>query len=111
MDNRDFRVRASMFITKGGVATGLHNHALSFYDLAVDINPGQANAEMRYVKTDDHYIVNIDLCFPPDMQEEAEGLYMHTMNVPFSSGYVEIHRCGHRINQSCDLIDRLDKGE
>ena len=46
-DERDFRVRAFLYIENEGVATGLYDHLLDVKDEAVDINPDSPNAEMR----------------------------------------------------------------
>jgi len=112
MDNRDFRVRAFIFIENSGVAKGLYNHVLGLMPDAVDINPNKPNAEMRYVKLEDHYIIKYDLCFPSDKQDEADGLYNHTKNTPSKAlpderiCYVELEHCGHRIKQKCEIIKR-----
>ena len=110
-DNRDFRVRAFLFIENEGVATGLYNHVLGLKDDAVDINPDKSNAEMRYVKLNDYYIVSYDLCFPPDKQGMARGLYNHTKNTPSQQlgddkCYVSLEHCGHRIKEKCELITK-----
>jgi len=111
-DLRDYRVRANLFFDKEGVARGLFNHVKGVEPDAVDINPSQPNAEMRYVKIENHYIVMFDLCFPPDCQEEAEGLFIHSVNTPSKKSpeedicYVSLERCGHRQGVSCEITDK-----
>ena len=43
MDNRDFRVRAYIYIENEGVATGLYDHVMDVKGEAVDINPDSRN--------------------------------------------------------------------
>ncbi len=112
-DKRDFRVHAYLFIENEGVARGLYNHVLGVKDQAIDINPNKPNAEMRFVKLDNHYFVYFDLCFPPDKKGVAEGLYNHTKNTPSQHSpdpeqecYVSLEHCGHRLKLSCTLIKR-----
>ena len=110
-DNRDYRVKAYLFITNAGVALGLYNHVLGLKSIAVDINPDKPNAEMRYVALDNHYFVKFDLCFPPDKEDDARGLYNHTKNTPSQHSptgetcYVSLEHCGHRINEPCKLLN------
>ncbi len=110
-DKRDYRVRAFLFIENVGVATGLYYHVLGLKDQAIDINPGKSNAEMRYVKLDNHYYVTFDLCFTK--KGLAEGLYQHVKNTPTQHSpnpeqvcYVLLERCGHRLGLSCTLIKK-----
>ena len=107
-DDRDFRVRANLYITNEGVALGLYDHVQDVIDEAVDINPGRPNAEMRLLEIGDSFIVEYDLSFPPDKQGVAIGLFNHTKNVPSTTGFISLERCGHRINESCELIERHD---
>ena len=117
-DNRDFRVRAFLYIENEGVATGLYHQVLNLMDEAVDINPDKPNAEMRLLEIGDSWIVEYDLAFPPDKQGMAKGLFNHTKNikaVPLpnpdefqETGFVSLEKCGHRINQSCELIERYE---
>lgn len=112
-DERDFRVRTHLYIEDEGVARGLYNHVLGLKDDALDINPGKPNAEMRYVELDDHYLVDFDLCFPREKQGMAIGLFNHTKNTPSQKSpiedidcFVSLERCGHRIEVSCELIEK-----
>ena len=116
-DNRDFRVRAFLYMENEGVATGLYNHVLGVVDEAADINPDSPNAEMRLLEIGDNWIVEYDLCFPPDKQGIARGLFNHSKNSPGVSklpgasedeetGFVSIERCGHRIQAGCEIIER-----
>ena len=121
-DNRDFRIRAYLYIKNEGVARGLYNHVMGLWDEAVDINPDSPHAEMRKVEIGGSYIVNYDLCFPPDKQTEAEGIFNHTKNmaenhatkVPNAgevgeTGYVSLERCGHRTKQQCEMnVERYE---
>ncbi len=121
MPERDFRVRAFLYIQNEGRARGLYNHVLGQEEKAVDINAGAPNAEMKKLEIGDNWTVKFDLCFPPEFQSMAEGLYQHTENmarnqaVPLpnptewqDTGFVSIERCGHRIKQSCEIIDRYE---
>ena len=114
-DNRDFRVRAFLHITNEGVARGLDNHVQGTMVDAVDINPGMASQELKALSLDNHWDVRYDLDFPPDKQDVAEGLFNHTKNVssvpspyPEETAFVSIERCGHRIDQRCDPIERVE---
>ncbi len=113
--DKDFRVKAYLYIVNEGVARGLHNHVLGVYDDAVDINPDSPYAEMRHLDLGDTWIVEYDLAYPPDKQDIAEGLFNHTKNTAINHStlcptgaecYVSIERCGHRIKQGCDPIER-----
>ncbi len=115
--DKDFRVRAYLFIKSGGIALGLYDHVLDVKGEAVDINSGKPNAEMRLVEIGDGRIVTYDLAFPPNKQGIAMGLFNHTKNIKATklpdtsedeTGYVSIERCGHRVGQSCKLIERYD---
>ena len=118
MENRDFRVRAYIYIENEGVATGLYDHVMDVKDEAVDINPDSPNAEMRLVELGDSWIVEYDLAFPPDKQGMAIGLFNHTKNISSvklpgagefdETGFVSLERCGHRIKESCEVIERYD---
>ncbi len=118
MDDRDFRVRAYLYIENEGVATGLYDHALDVIDEAVDINTDSPNAEMRLLEIGDNWIVEYDLAFPPDKQGIAIGLFNHTKNIPAvplpnpdefeETGFVSLERCGHRIKESCEVTDRYE---
>ena len=117
-DNRDFRVRAFLYIKNEGIAVGLYDHVLDVKGEAVDINPSQPNAEMRLVEIGDSWIVEYDLAFPPDKQGMAIGLFNHTKNISAvklpgagedePTGFVLLERCGHRIRKACDLVERYD---
>ena len=115
-DNRDFRVRAFLYIKNEGVAIGLYDHVMDVKDDAVDINPDTPHAEMRLVEIGDSWIVEYDLAFPPDKQGMAIGLFNHTKNIravklPGASdetGFVSIERCGHRIRESCEVIEKYE---
>lgn len=118
-DDRDFRVRAFLYIENEGVATGLYDHVLAQKDQALDINPGTPHAEMRILEIGDVWIVKYDLAFPPEKQGMARGLFNHTKNIPAvplpeggaeegETGYVSLERCGHRIKERCDLVERYD---
>ncbi len=117
-DNRDFRVRAFLYIVNEGVATGLYDHVMDVKGEAVDINPDSPNAEMRLVELGDSWIVEYDLVFPPDKQGMAIGLFNHTKNVPAvklpgageddEAGFVSLEKCGHRIGVPCEIIERYD---
>ena len=113
MDERDWRVRANLYLTNKGVATGLFNHVKGLENDAVDINPGQPNAEPKFVRLENHWEVFYDLCFPPDKQDIAQGLYNHTKNVksnkspdPMIVCGGSIERCGHRLGIRCDTIGK-----
>lgn len=121
MDNRDYRVRAFLYIKNEGWAQGLYNHVLDTRDEAVDINPDAFNAEMRFVEIGDSYIVVFDLAFPPDKQGTANGLFNHTKTTAENhakplpnadegeeTGFVSIEKCGHRIRASCEPIERYN---
>lgn len=112
---RDFRVRAYLFIKNEGTALGLYDHVLSVEDKAVDINPDKPNAEMKLVEIGGGWIVDFDLAFPPDKQRIAKGLFNHTKNIKAvklsgegETGFVSIERCGHRIKQGCEPIERYE---
>tara|TARA_R100001530_G_scaffold120865_1_gene88190 strand:- start:188 stop:562 length:375 start_codon:yes stop_codon:yes gene_type:complete len=117
-DNRDFRVRAFLYIKKEGVARGLFNHIQGVMGEAVDINAGEPNAEMKQLELNTSWTVFCDLCFPPDKQSEAEGLFNHSKNTArkhgkllpnpdddIDTGSVSIERCGHRTKQSCTVTE------
>ncbi len=104
-DHRDFRVRAFLHIENEGVARGLRNHVDAVSVDAVDINPGAPNAEPKSLRLNDTWEVTYDMCFPPDKQAEAEGLFNHTENVPRDHGYGSIERCGHRTKQPCEVVE------
>lgn len=116
--DRDFRVRAFLYIKNEGVALGLYDHVQDVREQAVDINPDQANAEMRKLEIGDTWIVEYDLAFPPDEHGLAIGLFNQSKNINAvklpsagereETGYVSLERCGHRIEQSCELIERYD---
>ena len=115
MPERDFRVRAFLFIENEDRALGLYDHVEDVKDEAVDINLDQPNAEMRMLEIGDAWIVEYDLAFPPDKQGAAIGLFNHTKNIPatpspegFADGFVSLENCGHRVNQSCELIERYE---
>ncbi|KKN22971.1 hypothetical protein LCGC14_0909740 [marine sediment metagenome] len=115
---RDFRVRAYLYIKNEGVALGLYDHLIDVKDEAVDINPGMSNAEMRLVEIGDSWIVDYDLAFPPDKQGVAIGLFNQTKNIKAvklpnaeegeETGFVSLERCGHRIKESCEIIERYN---
>ena len=116
---RDFRVRALLYIEDEIRALDLYDHVLDVKDEAVDINPGKPNAEMRMVEIDDNWVVEYDLAFSPSNQGSAIGLFNHSKNFPGVSklpnpdegqetGFVSLERCGHRIGQGCDLIERYE---
>ncbi|KKM86237.1 hypothetical protein LCGC14_1281080 [marine sediment metagenome] len=62
--------------------------------------------------------VRVDLTFDPADEGVARGLYNHAVNqmskavnidgtrVPREVGKVTLSRCGHRIGESCEEIDR-----
>ncbi len=121
MPERDFRVRAYLYIENEGVALGLYDHVQDVKDEAVDINPDSPNAEMRLLEVGDSWIVDYDLCFPPDKQGMARGLFNHTKNIARNNavklpgadedeetGFVSLESCGHRIKQRCDSIERYE---
>ena len=118
MDNRDFRVRAYLYFTKELQALGLYDHTQDVIDEAVDINTESPNAEMRLLEVGDSWIVEFDLAFPPDKQGIARGLFNHSKNTPAvklpnptegqDTGSVSIERCGHRIKQGCEPIERYE---
>ncbi len=115
---RDFRVRAFLYIKNEGVAIGLYDHIQDIIDEAVDINPESPSAEMRLLEIGDNWIVQYDLAFPPDKRGIAIGLFNHTKNIPAvklpnvtefdETGFVSLERCGHRIKQGCTLIERYE---
>lgn len=116
---RDFRVRALLYIENEGVAVGLYDHVLDVKDEAVDINPNKPNAEPRKVEIGDSYVVEYDLAFPPENQGMAQGLFNYSKNLSGVSklpnpdegqetGFVSIERCGHRIKESCEIIERYE---
>lgn len=117
-DERDFRVRALLYIENQGVAQGLYNHVLGVKDDAVDINPNMPNAEPRKVEIGDAWIVEYDLCFPLEHEDVAIGLFNHTKNIPViplpgagegeETGFIWIERCGHRRRESCETIERKE---
>ncbi len=74
-DERDFRVRAFLFIENEGVARGLYNHVLGVKDDAVDINPGEPNAEMRYVKLEDT-IDGFEAILKGELDEYSERAFL-----------------------------------
>ena len=113
MDGRDFRVRAFVHIPNEGAARGLEGHVRGPMGDAVDINSGMANQELKTLSLDNHWDVRFDLCFPPDKQDVAEGLFNHTKNVPSvpspypeEIAFVSMERCGHRIGVSCNITER-----
>lgn len=118
MAERDFRVRAFLYILNEGVALGLYDHVIDIQDDAVDINPDSPAAEMRLVEIGDAYIVEYDLAFPPEQQGMAIGLFNQSKNIPAvklptedeygETGYASLERCGHRIGQPCSVIERYD---
>ena len=121
IDNRDFRVRAFLYFVNEGVARGLYNHVLGQEGKAVDINAEAPNAEMKELEISANWTVKFDLAFPPEYQDTAEGLYQHTRNMATNkaiklpnagelddTGSVSIERCGHRIKQRCELIERYE---
>lgn len=116
---RDFRVKAFLYIKNETRALDLYDHVLNVKDKAVDINAESPNAETRLVEIGGNYVVVYDLCFPPDKQGQALGLFYHSKNLPGvtklpnpdkeeETGFAEIHRCGHRTGQSCppELTER-----
>ena len=112
---RDFRVRAYLYFENESVALGLYDHILDVKDEAVDINPDSPNAEMRLLEVGDNWIVEYDLAFPPKKEGTARGLFNHTKNVPslptpegFADAFGSIENCGHRIKQSCEIIERYE---
>lgn len=118
---KDFRVRAFLYFVNEGVARGLYNHVQGLLDDAVDINPESPNAEWKQLDINDSWTVACDLCFPPELQDTAEGLYQRTENmarnhavkaptgtVPEDTGLVWIERCGHRIKAGCTIIERYE---
>ncbi|KKM47226.1 hypothetical protein LCGC14_1558860 [marine sediment metagenome] len=117
-DNRDYRVRAFLYIENEGIALGLYDHVLEQKEDAVDINPDTPHAEMRLVEFGDAHIVEYDLAFPPEEQGKARGLFNHSKNINavkypdaeegMQTGYVSLERCGHRIKESCEIIERYD---
>jgi len=119
--DKDFRVRAFLYIENEGAARGLYNHIQGGIDDAVDINPDSPNAEWKQLDLNDSWTVTYDLCFPPELQDTAEGLFNHTKNVARNNaiklpgaeegdqtGFVSIERCGHRTKQGCELIERYE---
>ncbi len=116
MDNRDFRVRAFLYIENEGVALGLYDHVLDVGDEAVDINSDTPHAEMRLVEIGDAWVVDYDLAFPPDKRGMAIGLFNHSKNIPAvklpgadeETGFVSLERCGHRTREACELIERYE---
>ncbi len=116
MDNRDFRVRAFLYIENELKALDLYDHAIEVKEDAVDINPDAPNAEMRKVEIGDSWIVEYDLPFPPDKRGMAIGLFNQSKNTPAKklstsegeTGFVSLERCGHRVKQRCDPIERYD---
>ncbi|KKM19637.1 hypothetical protein LCGC14_1653570 [marine sediment metagenome] len=119
-DDRDFRVRAFLYFVNEGIARGLYNHVLGQEDKAVDINSDEPNAEMKMLDIGDNWTVKFDLCFPPEHQDVAEGLYNHTKNAARNqaqllpnpgeqdTGSVSIERCGHRTGQGCEITERYE---
>ncbi len=116
---RDFRVRAFLYISNQGQAQGLYNHVQGTRMDAVDINPEMPFAEIRKLELGDSFTVTYNLCFPPDKQTEAEGLFNHSKNLPGVSklpgaspdeetGFVSMERCGHRTKQPCEITERYD---
>ena len=111
---RDFRVRAYQYIVSESTALSHYNHVMGLYDSAVDINPDKPNAEPRLVEIGDSWIVEYDLTFPFDKEGMARGLFNHTKNIPAvklpdgKTGFVSLERCGHRIKQRCDILERYD---
>lgn len=115
MDNRDFRVRAFLYIVNEGVARGFYNHIKDVMVDAVDINPGCPNAELRTLVLSDSWKVTLDLAFPPDKQGAAIGLFNQAKNIPAiplpntyegqETGFASIKRCGHRIGVGCEIIE------
>ena len=118
---RDFRVRAFLYIQNEGRARGLYNHIQGVMSEAVDINPETPQAEMKQLDINDSWTIAYDLCYPFEFQSEAEGLFNHTKNIAINhaiklpgaseldeAGFVSIERCGHRTKQSCELIERYE---
>ena len=118
MAEKDFRVRAFLYIENEGVAIGLYDHVLDVKVDAVDINPNTPYAEMRLVEVGDSWMVEYDLAFPSDKQGMAIGLFNHSKNIPAvkvpgvgeneETGFVSLERCGHRIHESCEVIERYE---
>ncbi len=119
MDNRDFRVRAFLYIQNEGRARGLFNHIQGVMGDALDINPDSPNAEMKKLTLNDSWTIQCDLDYPPELQDTAEGLFNHTKNVAINNviklpgaeedeetGFVSIERCGHRTKQGCTPIEK-----
>ena len=64
--------------------------------------------------------IRIDLTFPPDKEGIARGLFTHIKNrmdgavninpggINEELGYVSLERCGHRIGEPCDLVEKHD---
>ena len=90
-------------------------------DDAVDINPDSPNAEWKQLDLNDNWTVEYDLAYPPELQDTAEGLFNHTKNVALNNaiklpgaeegdktGFVSLERCGHRIKEGCELIERYE---
>ena len=112
---RDFRVRAFLYIKNEGTAIGLYDHVQDIYDEAVDITPNSPTAEMRLLEIGDDWIVLYDLAFPPDRQGMAIGLFNHTKNILTEQAcpmrnpcFVSLERCGHRIAQACEIVERYE---
>ena len=69
------------------------------------------------------YRLRVDLTFPPEVQQYAEQirdvlvqLYQYAVVIhPDESneekGFIEIERCGHRLDLPCDRVARWEVGE
>ena len=64
--------------------------------------------------------VRVDLTFDPVDEGVARGVYNHARgqmakalniqvdNIPPEISFVSLERCGHRIGESCDEIERIE---
>lgn len=64
--------------------------------------------------------VKVDLNFDPADEGVARGLYLHAVNqiakainingegITKENGYVSLERCGHRLGETCEEIERRE---
>jgi len=113
MAEKDFRVRCNLRFLNFGVATGLQNQMQNQMDKTVNINEGLPNQEICFTRLDDHYDVSGDMNFPPENEGIARGVIDHIADVfgqaviiPDVTSFYELERCGHRIQEQCDIVER-----
>ena len=119
MAEKDFRVRCKLRFSNQGVANGLANHLANQIEKTVNINEGQANQELVYVQVNGTSVVEANLNFPPENEDVSKGVFNHLKGVfdkaippinPLDIHFISMERCGHRIKELCEVIEKYIVG-